>query len=297
MLVGLDALEPEGTQLAWEELRARHLDALGRVTEHHTELRVAMRSLGAIMFGADAVRFFEDTVESTWPLRRCDFAVPQATFEAFCTFLIARLGGTSLEYWESTRAMDPLKHEHLGISRRRVISLTGITVIVHGTVSVCPLAAVAASQASHLFTFISADAACAAYPLCNMRRTMIPRQGIDKEIFEVVQAKYEDRGYDLQDDREQEGACSAHGMCARDVRHFGDVHCLTIIFNHPCAVDEVLDAMPWRGKLMRMRVEVGRRNLTSTWSLGGEPCGNEECSLPVEFNLENSGLYDMVALY
>ena len=112
-----------------------------------------------------------------------------------------------------------------------------------------------------LFTYLSADVLCLAYPLAFVDSTCILSTS---PTTEVHFKQYEERGFmvyrsQLDYATPATGKCLPHGFCAWAVCSFPDDHCMFMRF---ASVHDPL---------------ISGRALTAVWNWGGQPCENKFC--------------------
>lgn len=289
-LMGLAELSPHGRILVEIALRTAWEDCLRTITPEPSAMRSAMRRTGTVLSGSCALAFLDRG--STWAPTDFDFYCPAHTFEDFCTFIVAELGGTvtthtatpvstgrlTNSYDGANAAHDDAAHDSYlhrstttTIIERRVICVGSAVLDVLRSAAPTALLPIPAFHSTIVVNFVSADGFVVAYPWSlSKKSSILAARPLTRSDLTAVQ-KYRGRGYTFFDHAREfcpEGStaeCASHGYCPHVVRHFGDTHCLAFTWEKQgrCGILHLLfSGMP----------------VAACWVWGGRGCGNSTCN-------------------
>ena len=274
MVLGLNSLPPSGPPIAQRALCRWRDELFAQVSQEPERFRDELRSCAGVIAGSAVLRSLErPPFESgPWEPRKYDVFIPKSCLRNFCTFLETECEGVVVgrTLFDDT--------DSCYVTEKRTVKTPAATLCVFATLDPCPLVAVAASSIDIQMSFVSADALCVAYPWSVYFKTAAIRpsnatHGSVVPAPDRVVESYVRRGYTFRVSvPNQYGHCLEHGMCPKSTRHFGDLHCLTVVF----AKDKESSLIPSANNLYT----------TASWRLGGAPCGNRACAYHVQANVD-----------
>lgn len=214
-----------------------------------------------------------------WVPNDLDVFCPRDGYETCCVYLIDRLHGQVITHLDE----DDLNSERPGdcpegVCDRRVIRTKFGLFDVMCSSTLTATEPIAHAFSSHLMNFISADSICVAYPWSFNNRCGTTRARDTGHSCREITDSYVRRDYyfppRLRDQLRgrQVGGCPRNGYCARQLRYFGDKHCLTVTF--PQYGKVVILCNPTAMPSMPEAEE--ETAWSSAWVFGGKGCG-EEC--------------------
>lgn len=285
MLCALGMFSPQGKLVAAHGLRqARERFLMRWMSSASTDAFLkAMRSSDTVIAGAACLHFTLPRADrTTWDPPMLELICPANTFHGMCTFIEDRLYAREVPLEaedtlpSATSRLQPLEHVH----RRKYFRTTkgGLLHVMATNLGVSPLRLVTYANATHLFTFLTADALCVAYPSGLIGRDTV-RSGRTSGLYPVEEVSpYRAKGFTF---HPTVGAWLAtwstvdHAdvdeFCPCTKRYFGDRDSLTIAFN----ADETA---PFGSSFSTNASACW----TATWVLGGKACGFGTCVVDAE---------------
>ncbi len=271
-IIGLATFTPEGQRIAlqfWQHIWRRELE---QVTDNVDGFLQTMRVTGTCLSGGKCLSLLDRT--SHWQSHDWDFYCPHEGFDNFCLYVIDQLGGSTIEH----DCVETETYHDAGFcERRRMRTCAGVFDVLRSRSS-SALLPIPHFHSTILVNFISADTFCIAYPWAlHAREGVIQTRPLDSTTRAAVD-KYIARGYrmlestNLACDRNVEAICRPRGHCARNVRYFGDINCITVNFGLASSSSAEIHqyamapAFKW----------------SVAWIWGGHQCSNRDCALKVD---------------
>ena len=275
LLFGLYTRNERGRRIVCRSLLVRTLEFLREVGPP-AEVRSNMRSTDTVLTGSSIVHFLirDDTL--SWIPSNVNFVSSSAGFNQFCTYLVSDLNADELRHEllhpddddPTQEQADAVVFAEAGITERVHFRVRDVTIQVSRSATFSPLTAIAWGDNSLLFSYLSADTVCVAYPHAFLDNACIFSTGRGTETHLKL---YKDRRFTVyRSAMDYLGIphaveCLPNGYCAKAKRYFADDRCIFMRFG---------DGAAYLGGDDSLAVE----RFTAVWTWGGQPCENRRCS-------------------
>lgn len=271
MLVALSSLPRRLSVIAEGELEARFRGTFDSLFGDGLRMRDGLREHGAVIFGSVAVDFFlgQGATSNVPAPRHVDVIVAECKHAPMCAFIVTTFGGKVVIPPVVHNLMAPSPTDHVGVSVRVDIVTPTVFFHVYASMSLTPLWPVVTSPALHLYTFLSADAACCAYPTVLAAKEFRKRELTHPDVLAVFEQKYTSRGFHVADNADGIDDAETSALSRTEARYFGDGHCIVVRFSP-----------------RRAHMPVSRDSLTVGWIRGGSLDGNQSSGVGAGFVVE-----------
>lgn len=279
LLFGLYTRNERGRRIVCRTLLHSTLEFL-RGFGPPADFRSKMRSTDTVLTGSAVVHFLMRDAKPSWKPSDVNFVSSDAGFNQFCAYLYSDLRGEELSHHllrpdeddPTQEQADTVAFAEAGITERVRVRINDIVFDVSRSATVSPLTPIARGDNTLLYSYLSADTLCVAYPHAFLQRACIFSSGRGTEQHLKL---YKDRRFAVYRTAADYWAiphaveCLPHGYCAKAKRYFADDRSIFMRFNDGPAY--LAGDEPY-----------GVERFTAVWMWGGQPCENRGCSTVVE---------------
>ncbi|KAK7681748.1 hypothetical protein QCA50_015095 [Cerrena zonata] len=265
-LIGL-CHDEKWRDIALSEVNSSFRSLLARFTPEPAAFRDMMRHTNTIISGSTAL-YFLHRQPCTWTPGDTDIIVAPAHFDTTLRFIMA-LPGAVITY--DSRNVPAGLYQAIGATLDRLVKITtdmgAFDVMMSREIS--PYHPITHYWTTLVMNALTADFFVCAYPTL----TYSHRGAIQSHSSRPVPLqKYINRGFTfftVGGQPDLHSSCATTIACSRRHRYFGDDNCL---------VFPIIDGSP---PLDMANTQPLNFNISSAWQLGGRPCSNINCFIPI----------------